>query len=77
MSVQQWSSPSLLLVAAARSGVNAWDLRTSQSAFNLPASSQQVHLPPSFVQLLSAILPVAPCNVIHADAHWRPVHCAA
>lgn len=80
MSVQQWSSPSLLLVATARSGVNAWDLRTGQSAFSLPASPQQVHLPPSLEQLLSMILPVALsyvmscclelCDVIHAEAHW-------
>ena len=56
MSVQQWSSPSLLLVATARSGVNVWDLHTSQSAFSLPASPQQVCVPPSSVQLLAVIL---------------------
>ena len=56
MSVQHWSSPSLLLVATARSGVNVLDLRTSQSAFSLPASPQQVRIPPVVKQLLFAIL---------------------
>ena len=32
----------MLLVATARSGVHAWDLRTHQTPFTLPGSPQQV-----------------------------------
>lgn len=55
----------MLLVATARSGVHAWDLRNHKPAFSLPATPQHVrnfHIVVALQSAPEAIITIAHCK---------------